>query len=132
MPSGGKEFTMRVWIYCRVANNAGVFTNPCEPQRMKLMQYAVERGWRVVGVSSEITKGIGLDRPGLKAVEDAVRLGMADRVLITQVDRVSRNGNEMWEWRGRLKTWGGDLLTTEETELFLTYEKIACYFRGKM
>lgn len=132
MPPGGKDFTMRVWIYCRVANKSSVFTDPCELQRRKLEQYATEKGWQVVGVSSEIATGIGLDRPGLKAAEDAVRLGLADRVLVTQADRVSRNGNEMWEWRGRLKAWGGGLLTTEETEFFLTYEKIACYFRGKM
>lgn len=132
MPPGGKEIIMRVWIYCRVANNTGVFMDPCEPQRLKLEHYAAEKGWQVVGASSEIAKGVGLDRPGLKAVEDAVRLGLADRVLVTQADRISRNGNEMWEWRGRLKAWGGDLITAEETEFFLTYEKIACCFRGKM
>lgn len=86
----------------------------------------------MIGASSEIATGIGLDRPGLKAAEDAVRLGLADRVLVSQADRVSRNGNEMWKWRGRLKAWGGDLIAVEETELFLTYENIACCFRGKL
>lgn len=130
MPPGGKEYTMKIWIYCRVANKTDAFTDPCEPQRMMLLHYAAEKGWLVIGASGEIAKGIGLDRPGLKAAEDAVRQGLADRVLITQADRISRDWNEVLKWRGRLKAWGGDLLTKEETDFFL-YEKVGCYFKVK-
>ncbi len=89
----------RVWVYCRVAHGGADHFDPLEGQRLTLETYAKERGWVIVGSSSDIGSGQSFDRPGFFEFLDAVDDGAVDILLLRSLDRLSRDMNKVtWFW----------------------------------
>ena len=92
----------RVWIYCRVAgNNSNI--NVLEIQREQLEKYAVQNGWHVEGVPSDQQTGIDLMRPGITEVTEAVKNGRADIVLVSRMDRLARQMEDLLSYSAFLR-----------------------------
>ena len=72
---------MRVYLYCRIAPPQAdpVFM---EAQRQQLTHYAETKGWQIVGQTSECAAGANLTRSGLQEVDNAVRAGQVDIVMV--------------------------------------------------
>lgn len=78
------------WIYCRV-------DAPQDASRMMSLQYqrlkefAEQKGFSVVGVSQDYGSGLTLDRPGLRAIRQAVCDGGVQILLVSSVCRIGRD-----------------------------------------
>ena len=81
---------MRVYLYCRIAPPQAdpVFM---EAQIQQLTHYAETKGWQIVGQTSECAAGANLTRSGLQEVDNAVRAGQVDIVIVHDLSRISRH-----------------------------------------
>lgn len=80
---------MRAYLYCRIASPQA---DPAfmEAQRQQLTHYAEDKGWQIVGQTSEYAAGANLACPGLQEVANAVRAGQVDIVIVHNLSRISR------------------------------------------
>lgn len=80
---------MRAYLYCRIASPQAepIFM---EVQRRQLMHFAETKGWQIVGQTLEYAAGANLTRPGLQEVDNAVRAGQVDIVIVHSLSRISR------------------------------------------
>jgi site-specific DNA recombinase len=89
---------MRCAVYCRVSSDQQRESHTIESQRERLLEYAAMAGWTVVaieednGVSGEVEPWA---RPGMSRVLELVRGRAIDVVLVIDIDRVTRDGNNI-------------------------------------
>lgn len=85
----------KAWIYCRVPNGDGS-DNALMFQRHKLEKYAKENGMEITGTTTEIGNGMqNEERAGLQKVIIAAQNNEYDILLVTDLDRLSRNYKEV-------------------------------------
>ena len=92
---------MKAILYCRVDGPENPFTGDAlRVQQSRLIAYAEKNGMEIAGVYMDAGfSGQTLDRPGLKAVVQAVKDGSADTILVVNRDRLFR-GHMPEELRG--------------------------------
>ncbi len=62
-----------------------------EPQRLRLADYAAQRGWEIVAERSDVASGGNDQRPGLKEAEALIHSGGAEALLVVRLDRAARS-----------------------------------------
>ena len=112
----------RVVVYCRVATQAQLDgDHTLEAQSARLHEQAERLGYEIVGEVSEYEKGTTLDRDGWKAVCRLAAEKKSGLILVTQLDRVTR---DMWllpQALSALAENGVWLQSIAEQEMLLTY-----------
>src|SRR3954466_11010849 len=87
---------MRAIVYSRVSTDAqerdGTSLDTQEPA---CLDFARERGWRVVEAIRDTASGYTLDRPGMERVRRLIREGSVDALLSYAVDRLARNQTKL-------------------------------------
>lgn len=109
----------RALIYCRVssAQQADDGTS-LDTQEARCRAYCAEHGYQVIGVHSDTHTGIEYrQRPGLSALREQVRAGIAGVVVCYAVDRLSRNQAHLYIVAEEIEDAGGRLeFVTESFE----------------
>ena len=112
----------RVVLYCRVATQTQLAgDHALESQSARLHKQAERLGYEIVGEISEYGKGTTLDRDGWKAVCRLAAEKKSGLILVTQLDRVTR---DMWllpQALSALAENGVWLQSIAEQEMLLTY-----------
>ena len=112
----------RVVLYCRVATQTQLAgDHALEAQSARLHKQAERLGYEIVGEISEYGKGTTLDRDGWKAVCRLAAEKKSGLILVTQLDRVTR---DMWllpQALSALAENGVWLQSIAEQEMLLTY-----------
>ena len=112
----------RVVLYCRVATQTQLAgDHALEAQSARLHEQAERLGYEIVGEISEYGKGTTLDRDGWKAVCRLAAEKKSGLILVTQLDRVTR---DMWllpQALSALAENGVWLQSIAEQEMLLTY-----------
>ena len=112
----------RVVVYCRVATQTQLAgDHALEAQSARLHKQAERLGYEIVGEISEYGKGTTLDRDGWKAVCRLAAEKKSGLILVTQLDRVTR---DMWllpQALSALAENGVWLQSIAEQEMLLTY-----------
>jgi len=86
----------RAVIYARVSGNDQI--EDLKRQIEDLSQYCIARGYKVVGVLSDVGSGLNTGRKGLMKLFDYIINRKADVVVITYKDRLTRFGFEYLEF----------------------------------
>jgi site-specific DNA recombinase len=87
---------MRVIVYPRVSTDVQERDGTSlDTQERACLEFARQRGWRVVEVIRDTASGGTLDRPGMDRVRRLIRDGAADVVLAYAVDRLARNQTKL-------------------------------------
>lgn len=112
----------RVVLYCRVATQTQLAgDHALEAQSARLHKQAERLGYEIVGEISEYGKETTLDRDGWKAVCRLAAEKKSGLILVTQLDRVTR---DMWllpQALSALAENGVWLQSIAEQEMLLTY-----------
>jgi len=88
-PSGAKT---KAIIYVRVSTDKqGQSGLGAEAQHLRCQQYAASNDVLVVDVITDVESGGDLDRPGLKKALAALENGQANAILISNLDRLTRD-----------------------------------------
>src|SRR4051794_20930442 len=83
---------MRVITYSRVSTDAQERDGTSlDTQERACLQFARDRGWRVVETIRDTASGYTLERPGVERIRRLMRDGASDVVLSYAVDRLARN-----------------------------------------
>lgn len=104
------------WIYCRV-NNLRDAIGVMNLQFQQLKKFAGQKGFSVVGVSQDYGSGQTLDRPGLRAIREAVCDGDIQVLLISSVSRIGRDAEQVGKFLGFLNEHGVQAYAVKEGEL---------------
>ena len=104
---------MKAYIYCRAAHDDGF---SLELQTAKLHRFAEQAGYTIVGIATEHSSGVTLDRPALQEVTKAVLAGEVDMVLVNSLDRLGRDRNMTKQYI--------DLLTEHKVKLHCVREQM--------
>lgn len=105
-----KRGGQRAWIYCRTA---GLDTMALDAQAGVLTAYANEHGFTVAGLTKGSENGLSMDRAGLNTVTDAVSRGLADVVLVMNMDRLGRETAVVDRYISWLGKNGAELVTVD-------------------
>ena len=112
----------RVVVYCRVATQAQLDgDHTLEAQSVRLHEYAGRNEYEIMGEVRAYEKGVTLDRDGWKTVCRLAAEKKAGLILVTQLDRVTR---DMWllpQALSALAENGVWLQSIAEQEMLLTY-----------
>ena len=106
------------WIYCRM-------DAPRDAARMmslqfqQLKEFAEQKGFSVVGVSQDYGSGLTLDRPGLRAIRQAVCDGDVQILLVSSVCRIGRDMEQVRQFLSFLREHGVQAYAVKEGELTL-------------
>lgn len=104
--------------YCRVSTNRQRDTGgSLSVQRDRLVEYAVLGGLDLVATFEDAVSGAkGEDeRPGFKAAIDAIRAGEATTLLVTDVDRLARDADEIGHAKVEVRKAGGKIVVLSES-----------------
>ena len=80
--------TIKAWVYSRIdapEDSHGSLKH----QDQQLCEYAEKMGFKVVGHSQDLAAAYNLDRPGLKALTDAVKEKKVHSLLVMDSFRIS-------------------------------------------
>ncbi len=102
---------IRAVFYLRVST-AGQTT---ENQALQLQQVADARGWKIVGIYTDVASGARDDRPQLAAMLQSVRRGQVDLVSVQALDRLGRSSKHLIGLVDELNHLGVDLFSYRET-----------------
>ena len=80
---------MKVALYARVSK-ADESQNP-ENQLMRMIAYANERGWDIIGQYVDKASGADVNRPRLRQMLNDARARRFSLVLTTKIDRIARS-----------------------------------------
>lgn len=89
---------MRCAVYCRVSSDQQREAHTIESQRQRLLEHVQSMGWETVaveednGVSGEVEPWA---RPAMSRVLEMVRSQAVDVVLVIDIDRVTRDGDNI-------------------------------------
>ena len=108
--------TKRCGIYIRVSTEMQVERNSLTTQESQLTSYAELHGWTVAklftdaGLSAKDTR-----RPALQQMLKWAAEGKLDVVLVSKVDRISRNLMDLLNLIDDLKGWGVDFVSASQS-----------------
>jgi DNA invertase Pin-like site-specific DNA recombinase len=98
----------RCAIYCRVSSE-NPDTTPLAVQEEECRKAAEERGYEVVGVYTDTSSQGALGQPGFSDVLQAIKDGIADIVMATAIDRLSRDATNVYIIMDDIEKAGGQL-----------------------
>ena len=96
--TNSKTESKRVALYCRVSTyeqSRGDFSS-LDNQELILKEYCQARHWSITRVFRDASTGSNLDRPELKKLIRDIERKKNDIVLITKLDRISRNPKDLY------------------------------------
>lgn len=87
-------------------------------QRDRIVEFAVLNGYELVGVFEDVTSGAKDEdeRPGFAAALEAVRTGQVATLVVTDVDRLSRDSDIAGHARVEVKRAGGKVVVLSEID----------------
>lgn len=88
------DTTERVVVYARVSTRKQADAGNLQRQKERLVTHAVEQGYQVVAVLTEIGSGVNEHRPQLRKALQQIADGQADVILVEYQDRLARFGFE--------------------------------------
>ncbi|QOJ78906.1 IS607 family transposase [Infirmifilum lucidum] len=91
---GGSPEGGRAVIYARVSSRKQEIDGDLERQVERLRLYASARGYKVVGVVTDVASGLNEDREGLERVMEMAKAKQFDILLVEFRDRLARFGFE--------------------------------------
>src|SRR3954453_2407801 len=87
---------MRAIVYSRVSTDAQERDGTSlDTQERACLDFARQRGWRVVETIRDTASGYTLDRPGMDRIRRLIHDGAADVLLSFAVDRLARNQTKL-------------------------------------
>lgn len=89
MNNKSEDFSKRIWIYNRVANNQS--KRELEKQKDELIAFSTERGYTIIGVSGDIGSGKDYEREGLKEMIEASDSRKFDIILVRSLSSIGRD-----------------------------------------
>ena len=84
----------RAIVYARVSTRKQAEAGNLQRQKERLVTHAVEQGYQVVAVLTEIASGLNERRPKLRKALKQMADGQADIILVEYQDRLARFGLE--------------------------------------
>ena len=114
-PDGG-DGAKRCGVYVRVSTEMQVENNSLTTQETQLKAWAEGHGWVVVkvfadaGLSAKDTK-----RPAFQQMIRWAKDGRIDVILVTKIDRISRNLSDLLGLIDDLKDWGVDFVAASQS-----------------
>jgi DNA invertase Pin-like site-specific DNA recombinase len=102
--------TKRVAIYARVSTSE----QSSAPQENELREFAVNRGWEVAGVYSDVISGAKDSRPGLNQLMQDCRRRKVDLVSVWKFDRFARSLRHLVTALEEFKRLGIDFISATE------------------
>src|SRR4051812_41309044 len=99
---------MNAAIYCRTATEGQGEPSALDRQEAACRAYAADHGNTIGPVVREVASGLARSRPGLAELRGAIEAGDIELVLVTTLDRVSRDARlarrtiAEWEAAGAL------------------------------
>ncbi len=82
----------RVIVYARVSTRKQADAGNLQRQKERLVTHAVEQGYQVVAVLTEVASGLNENRPQLRRALRQIADGQADIILVEYQDRLARFG----------------------------------------
>lgn len=89
---------MRALIYCRLSKDRNGLSESVARQERDCRELCAREGWVVAGVFSDNDMSgfkRGLRRPGFDALQDAIRAGACDAVVVWKIDRLTRQPRQL-------------------------------------
>lgn len=106
------------WIYCRLDDPQDI-GGVMSIQYRQLKKFAEQKGFYVIGVSEDRGTGLTLDRPGLRAIREAVCDGDVQILLVSSVSRIGRDTEQTGQFLSFLHEHGVQAYAIKEGELTL-------------
>jgi excisionase family DNA binding protein len=88
------DATVRAIVYARVSTRKQANAGNLQRQKERLVTRAVEQGYQVVTVLTEIASGVNERRPKLRQALQQIADGQADVIVVEFQDRLARFGSE--------------------------------------
>jgi DNA invertase Pin-like site-specific DNA recombinase len=85
-----KHAQKRAAIYCRVSDPGQKENGSLEEQEARGRLWCDEHGYAVTSLFHEVYSAEGINRPKLQELQEQVRLGHIDVIVVDKVDRFSR------------------------------------------
>ena len=104
------------WVYCRIDVPAGEHDQLME-QKKRMMDYAKQLGFKVVGVSQDTGSGLDFKRNGLAEVEIAAAAGEMKALFIASFSRIGRDAVQAMDFIHRLNEKGVKVYSSREGEI---------------
>jgi site-specific DNA recombinase len=114
--TNNKTESKRVALYCRVSTydqSKGDFSS-LDNQELILKEYCQARHWSITRVFRDASTGSNLDRPELKKLIRDIERKKNDIVLITKLDRISRNPKDLYNLDEIFSEHEVDLISTSQ------------------
>lgn len=108
--------TKRCGIYIRVSTEMQVDRNSLSTQKTQLLSYVESHGWTVAklftdaGLSAKDTR-----RPAFQEMMKWAQDGKLDVILVSKLDRISRNMMDLLNLIDDLKDWGVDFVSSSQS-----------------
>lgn len=108
--------TKRCGVYIRVSTEMQVDRNSLSTQESQLLSYAQLHGWQVAkvftdaGLSAKDTR-----RPALQEMLRWAKEGKLNIILVSKIDRISRNLIDLLNLIDDLKDWGVDFVSASQS-----------------
>jgi site-specific DNA recombinase len=106
----------RCGVYVRVSTEKQVDRQSLSTQTEQLKNYAELHEWQVskifcdAGISAK-----DVQRPALQEMIEWARTGRIDVVLVTKIDRISRNLGDLLQLVDDLQSWGADMVCASQS-----------------
>ena len=97
--------TIKAWVYSRIdapEDSHGSLKH----QDQQLCEYAEKMGFKVVGHPQDLAAAYNLDRPGLKALTDAVKEKKVHSLLVMDSFRISLDSKKTAAYGAFLQSFG--------------------------
>jgi len=88
------QATQRAIVYARVSTRKQDEAGNLQRQKERLVTHAIEQGYQVVGVLTEVASGLNERRPQLRKALKQIATGQADILVVEYRDRLARFGFE--------------------------------------
>jgi len=99
-------------IYSRVSSHDQKQKGDLDRQKIRNLDYCVERGYQIVATFEECSSGMNDNRPKLKALIEAAQKGKFTKLVIEHKDRLTRFNYKMYEFL--FKQLGVEIVCAEQ------------------
>lgn len=83
----------KVLVYCRVSTKGQIRGSSLSRQRDICRDYAIKKGYEIVGAVFDVCSGTTMDRPGVNYIREVANLGVFDVIVVEATDRWTRTTN---------------------------------------
>lgn len=105
---------MRCAIYIRVSTEHEEQRNSIENQQLAAQQYALEHGWEVIDVYTDIESGTTAKRKNLQRLIDDMSKNKFDIILTKELSRLARNGALSYQIRDNAFAYNIKIVTLDK------------------